>query len=84
MTAERDLFAGFAERRINTGGEIFLRLAGSGPALLLLHAYPQTHVGWHKIAGELARLCTLVLAELRDYGAGSVPPDLGRRDDIDR
>jgi hypothetical protein len=35
MTAECDLFAGFAKRRLNTGGaEIFLRIAGSGPPLL--------------------------------------------------
>jgi haloacetate dehalogenase len=77
MTAERDLFGGFAERRLNTGGaEIVLRLAGSGP-LLLLHADPQTHVCWHKTAAELARQSALVLADLRGYDAGSVPPDQG-------
>ena len=73
-----DLFPGWAERRIKTdGAEIYLRTAGSGPPLLLLHGYPQTHVCWHKIAAELARHCTLVLADLRGYGASSVPPDSG-------
>ena len=47
-----DLFPGFAERRIETtdGIEIHLRMGGSGPPLLLLHGYPQTHVMWHKMA----------------------------------
>jgi haloacetate dehalogenase len=78
MTAERDLFAGSAEQRLNTGGaEIFLRLAGSGPPLLLLHGHPQTRVCWHKTAAELARQSTPVLADLCGYDAGSVPPDQG-------
>ena len=56
------------------GAEIFLRTGGSGPPLLLLHGYPQTHVCWHKIAPELARHVTLVIADLRGYGASSAPP----------
>ena len=76
MNVIADLFPGFAERRIKTvGAEIFLRTGGTGPALLLLHGYPQTHVCWHKIAGELARHCTLVIPDTRGYGASSVPPD---------
>ena len=39
------------------GVEIFLRTGGAGPPLLLLHGYPQTHVGWHRVAPELARHC---------------------------
>ena len=76
MSALPDLFPGFAERRIKTdaGVEIYLRTGGSGPPLLLLHGYPQTHVAWHKIAPELARHCTLVVADLRGYGASSAPP----------
>ena len=53
--------------------EIFLRTGGTGPPLLLLHGYPQTHVCWHKIAPELARHCTLVIPDLRGYGASSAP-----------
>jgi haloacetate dehalogenase len=70
-----DLFPGLAERRIETaaGIEIFLRTGGSGPPLLLLHGYPQTHVMWHKVAAELARHCTLVMPDLRGYGASSAP-----------
>jgi haloacetate dehalogenase len=76
MSTLPDLFPGFAERRIETaaGVEIYLRTGGSGPPLLLLHGYPQTHVCWHKVAAELARDCTLVIADLRGYGASSAPP----------
>jgi haloacetate dehalogenase len=75
MSIIADLFPGFAERRIRTdGAEIFLRTGGAGPPLLLLHGYPQTHVCWHKVAGELARHCTLVIPDLRGYGASSAPP----------
>jgi haloacetate dehalogenase len=76
MSAAGDLFPGFAERRIKTrGAEIYLRTGGSGPPLLLLHGYPQTHVCWHKIASGLARHATLVIPDMRGYGASSVPPD---------
>ena len=76
MSALPDLLPGFAERRVKTAAavEIYLRTGGSGPPLLLLHGYPQTHVTWHKIAPELARHATLVMADLRGYGASSAPP----------
>ena len=32
--------------------EIFGVQGGSGPPLLLLHGYPQTHVMWHKVAPD--------------------------------
>lgn len=70
-----DLFPGFAERRVTTapGVEIFARTGGAGPPLLLLHGYPQTHACWHKVASELARHFTLVVADLRGYGRSSAP-----------
>ena len=57
------------------GAEIFARIGGSGPPLLLLHGYPQTHVCWHKIAPELAREFTLVIPDLRGYGQAPCPTD---------
>ena len=64
------MFEGFEERRIETSGaEIFLRTAGSGEPLLLLHGYPQTHAMWHGVAPRLAERFTVVCPDLRGYGA---------------
>src|SRR3546814_4925694 len=69
------MFEGFEQRRLGVGGtEINLRLGGAGPALLLLHGYPQTHVMWHKLAPRLAERFTVVCADLRGYGDSGRPP----------
>ena len=70
-----DLFSGFTQRRIETSGaSINLVTGGSGPPLLLLHGYPQTHVMWRKVAPRLARDFTVVIPDLRGYGDSSKPP----------
>lgn len=46
---------------------------GTGPPLLLLHGYPQTHVMWHKLAPLLDTTFTIVAADLRGYGHSSRP-----------
>lgn len=72
----KDLFPGFEARSIETiGAEIFLRIGGSGPPVLMLHGYPQTHVMYHKIAADLARSFTVVIPDLRGYGDSSCPPN---------
>ncbi len=58
------------------GATINVRCGGSGPPLLLLHGYPQTHVMWHKVAPRLAEHFTLVLTDLRGYGDSVGPPPL--------
>jgi len=69
-----DFFPGFAQRRVATAGaEINLVTGGSGPPLLLLHGYPQTHVLWRKLAPRLAQEFTLVIPDLRGYGDSSKP-----------
>ena len=68
------LFPGFAPRRIRTSGtEINLVVGGSGPPLLLLHGYPQTHAMWHRVAPRLAAHFTVVCADLRGYGDSGKP-----------
>jgi haloacetate dehalogenase len=56
--------------------EIFVRHAGRGhgPAILLLHGFPETHVMWRAVAPELASDFTVVCADLRGYGASGKPP----------
>jgi haloacetate dehalogenase len=69
------MFDGFETRRVvTTGAEIQLRSGGSGPPLLLLHGYPQTHVLWQRVAPLLARRFRVVAPDLRGYGASSKPP----------
>src|SRR5215203_3760132 len=66
------LFPGFTARRIQTSGAaIHTLVGGSGPPLLLIHGYPQTHVEWHKLAPTLAQRFTVVMTDLRGYGDSS-------------
>lgn len=68
-------FSGFEAIQLQTPGtSIFLRHGGSGPALLLLHGFPQTHLMWRDIAPLLARHFTVVCADLRGYGGSGCPP----------
>ncbi|KAL8677703.1 MAG: hypothetical protein Q9186_005887 [Xanthomendoza sp. 1 TL-2023] len=46
---------------------------GTGPPLLLLHGFPQTHLIWHKVAPALLQHFTLIIPDLRGYGTSSKP-----------
>src|SRR5262249_35470353 len=52
---------------------IFLRRFGLGPAVLLLHGFPQTHLMWRFVAPLLARRFTVICADLRGYGRSGRP-----------
>jgi haloacetate dehalogenase len=72
-----NLFLNFNKKRVRTSGAtINLVTAGSGPAVLLLHGYPETHAMWHKVAPALARDYTVVCPDLRGYGDSSKPKGL--------
>ncbi|MGA3679131.1 alpha/beta fold hydrolase [Pseudomonas graminis] len=68
------MFAGFQKQQRQVNGlTISYRIGGTGPALLLLHGHPQTHVIWHKVAERLASEFTVVAADLRGYGDSDRP-----------
>jgi haloacetate dehalogenase len=68
------LFPGFEPRWFDVGDVVIHGvMGGSGPPLLLLHGYPQTHVMWHRIAGQLAQHFTVVATDLRGYGRSGKP-----------
>ena len=73
-----NLFEGFNRAQIETSDTtINLVHGGEGPALLLLHGYPQTHAMWHKVAPRLAEHFTVVAADLRGYGDSGKPASDG-------
>jgi haloacetate dehalogenase len=64
----------FKTAEIETGEtRILLRWSGTGPPILLLHGFPQTHLMWRGVAPLLARDFTVVCADLRGYGRSSCP-----------
>ena len=66
---------GFATRDVDVGEvTVHAAVGGSGPPLLLLHGYPQTHLMWRATAPALAEEFTVVAADLRGYGRSSRPP----------
>jgi haloacetate dehalogenase len=48
--------------------------AGSGPAVLLLHGFPQTHYCWHRVAPRLTAENTVVVCDLKGYGESRSEP----------
>ena len=71
-----NLFPGFESIRIQTSGATINGVkGGSGPPLLLMHGWPQSHAEWHRIAPRLAREFTVVATDLRGYGDSSKPED---------
>jgi haloacetate dehalogenase len=63
------MFEGFDTHALATErGTIHARVGGSGPPLLLLHGYPETHLMWHSCAAALAERFTVVATDLSGYG----------------
>ncbi|KRC11933.1 alpha/beta hydrolase [Hydrogenophaga sp. Root209] len=74
-----DWFAGFELHQLQTRSAQAVVCVGGradGPALVLLHGFPQTHAMWQRVARELAPHFKLVLPDLRGYGDSSHAPGL--------
>jgi haloacetate dehalogenase len=71
------LVPGFEPIRVETSGATIHGVqGGSGPPLLLMHGWPQTHAEWHYVAPELAKRFTVVAIDLRGYGDSNKPADI--------
>ncbi|MEU6391310.1 alpha/beta hydrolase [Streptomyces sp. NPDC046939] len=55
------------------GVELAAAVGGSGPPLVLLHGFPQTHLMWRHVAERLAAEHTVICPDLRGYGASDKP-----------
>jgi haloacetate dehalogenase len=64
------------ESSIVDAGETAIRVerGGDGPAVLLLHGFPETLAMWREIAPLMAERFSVVCADLRGYGASGCPP----------
>jgi haloacetate dehalogenase len=70
------LMQGFTQRFVRANGIRFHTwIGGEGPALVLLHGYPQSGIMWRKVAPALARRFTVVIPDLRGYGDSDKPRD---------
>ena len=56
------------------GATIYVRFAGQGPAVVLLHGYGETGDMWVPLASDLARDHIVVVPDLRGLGLSSKPP----------
>lgn len=67
----------FDYRRVPASGGVSLNVAigGSGPPLVLLHGFPQTHLMWRRVAADLAADHTVICPDLRGYGASDKPAE---------
>jgi haloacetate dehalogenase len=54
-------------------GAVHAMVGGSGPPVLLLHGYPQSHLMWRAVAPLLADRHTVVATDLAGYGASFRP-----------
>jgi pimeloyl-ACP methyl ester carboxylesterase len=55
------------------GADIFVRSAGTGPAVVLIHGYAETSDSWAPLAAELVKNYTVIVPDLRGIGSSSRP-----------
>ncbi|RFS87032.1 alpha/beta hydrolase [Actinomadura spongiicola] len=68
---------GIDQHRVPVADGVSLHTAvgGSGPPIVLLHGFPQTHLMWRHVAADLASDHTVICPDLRGYGASDKPAD---------
>ncbi|MEO3821132.1 alpha/beta hydrolase [Plantactinospora sp. B24E8] len=68
---------GFEYRHVTVADRVRLNVAvgGAGSPIVLLHGFPQTHLMWRHVAADLAADHTVIVPDLRGYGASDKPAD---------
>jgi pimeloyl-ACP methyl ester carboxylesterase len=57
------------------GTEIYVRVGGSGPAVVLIHGFGDTSDMWAPLASELVHDHTVIVPDLRGMGLSSIPAE---------
>jgi pimeloyl-ACP methyl ester carboxylesterase len=66
----------FKTRTIPANGtQIYVRVGGKGPAVILIHGFGDTGDMWAKLAADLVRDHTVVVPDLRGMGLSAKPAD---------
>ena len=68
---------GLSYERVEVAPGVHLHAAvgGSGPAVVLLHGFPQTHVMWRHVVADLVADHTVICPDLRGYGDSDKPAE---------
>jgi pimeloyl-ACP methyl ester carboxylesterase len=61
------------ENVITNGTQIYVRVGGAGPAVILLHGYGETGDMWAPLAAQLVRDHIVIVPDLRGLGLSSRP-----------
>lgn len=75
---------GIEENRAEVNGQtIHFLKAGAGPALVLVHGYPESSETWRRIIPELAKSFTVIAPDTRGVGQSSVADSFSLEDVAD-
>jgi pimeloyl-ACP methyl ester carboxylesterase len=73
--AAAKLGAGFVSRTAKLNGvTLHYVRGGTGPAVILLHGFPQDWYAYHKIMPRLAKTFTVIAIDMRGIGRSTAPP----------
>jgi len=75
LFAQPSLPASFRASTIHrpAGTDIFVRSAGHGPVVVLIHGYAENSDSWAPLAADLMRDHTVIVPDLRGIGRSSIP-----------
>lgn len=76
-SAQPSLPSSFQAKTIHSpaGADIFVRSAGKGPVVVLIHGYAENSDSWAPLAADLVKDHTVVVPDLRGIGRSSKPAD---------